>query len=86
MMHVPEVAERGCARVLCYPVRRTTTLPYVRPGTPGRDSIIFMSLVGRFLGRDRERRNSGGRGTDEGPDNGQGIFDGRSVICRATGV
>lgn len=50
MMHAPEVGKRGCASVLCYPPRHTTTTILVRRYVrPGRDSIIFMSLAGRSL-------------------------------------
>lgn len=71
MMHVPEVGKRGCASVLCYLPRHTTTLVY-RYVRPGRDSIVFMSLAGRSPppgrgGRDGERRNSGGQRLDAGP-------------------
>lgn len=72
MMHVPEVGKRGCASVLCYLPRHTTTLVhrYVRPG---RDSIVFMSLAGRSPPPPEEeetgkRRNSGGQvWLDAGP-------------------
>lgn len=89
MMHVPEVGKRGCASVLCYLPRHTTTTTLVcRYVRPGRDSIVFMSLAGRSPRPPARRRKRRGTSKFRGTTVRCGaqirkwwkIFDGRSVI------